>query len=101
MIKIYGIASATIYKWNDLYKKDDDTGASKAELLEMQTRIAKLESENDILKKSLNHIRKKVSIKDWQLAIKVMAPAHSVKEVCQTLHLCRSTYYQHQLTKSQ
>ncbi|MCQ0028956.1 transposase [Pediococcus pentosaceus] len=22
----YGIASATIYKWNDLYKKDNDIG---------------------------------------------------------------------------
>ncbi|KRM05480.1 hypothetical protein FC89_GL001541 [Liquorilactobacillus ghanensis DSM 18630] len=55
----YGIASATIYKWNDLYKKDDDTGASKAELLEMQARIAKLESENDILKKALTIFAKK------------------------------------------
>nr|WP_278752249.1 IS3 family transposase [Liquorilactobacillus nagelii] len=28
--------------------------------------------------------------------MKVTASAHSVKEVCQTLHLCRSTYYQYQ-----
>lgn len=55
----YGIASATIYKWNDLYKKDNDTGVSKADLLEMQARIAKLESENDILKKALTIFAKK------------------------------------------
>lgn len=55
----YGITSATIYKQNDLYKKDDDIGASKADLLKMQARIAKLESENDILKKNINYIHKK------------------------------------------
>jgi transposase len=31
----YGIVSAAIYKCNNLYKKDDNTGASKADLLEM------------------------------------------------------------------
>lgn len=54
-----GIASATIYKWNDLYKKDNDTGVSKDDLLEMQARITKLESENDILKKALTIFAKK------------------------------------------
>ncbi|EPC80859.1 transposase [Lacticaseibacillus paracasei subsp. paracasei CNCM I-4649] len=49
----YGIVSTTIYKWHDLNQKDEDNGASKADLLAMQARIAKLESENDILKKVL------------------------------------------------
>ena len=44
----YGIASAAIYKWHDLYKKDEDSGVSKAGLLAMQAKITKLESENDI-----------------------------------------------------
>ena len=39
---------------------------------------------------------KKVSVKDWQSVIKAAEPAHSVKAVCQTLRLCRSTYYQYQ-----
>ncbi|WP_057775655.1 transposase, partial [Pediococcus inopinatus] len=49
----YGIANVTIYKWINLYKEDKETGASKADILALQKRLNRLESENDILKKAL------------------------------------------------
>lgn len=54
----YGIATPTIYKWIDLYKQDD-RGTSKADIVALQKRLAKLESENDILKKALTIFAKK------------------------------------------
>lgn len=54
----YSIATPTIYKWIDLYKQDD-RGTSKADIVALQKRLAKLESENDILKKALTIFAKK------------------------------------------
>ena len=55
----YGIANVTIYKWINLYKEDKETGASKADILALQKRLNRLESENDILKKALTIFAKK------------------------------------------
>lgn len=54
----YGVAIPTIYHWIDLYKKDSK-GTSNSDVIALQKRLAKLESENDILKKALTIFAKK------------------------------------------
>ena len=49
----YGLATPTIYQWIDIYKKDQASGVSKADMLEIKKQVARLKSENDIFKKAL------------------------------------------------
>ncbi|WP_395387578.1 transposase [Pediococcus parvulus] len=55
----YGVSNVTIYKWINLYKEDKGSGISKSDVLALQKRLKQLESENDILKKSLTIFAKK------------------------------------------
>ena len=67
----YDVAPATIYKWIDLYSKSNESSVSKADFLELKRQLAKVNEERDILKKSIDHIRreKEVSAADTALTI--------------------------------
>ncbi|WP_019776592.1 transposase [Streptococcus sobrinus] len=60
LVKEYGVANQTIYKWLQLYGK---SGKSKAEnvslheLQQMRKEMAKMKEENEILKKALSEAR--------------------------------------------
>lgn len=49
----YGIATQTIYRWKKLYKKNEATGMTEAEILAMKKEMARMQEENTILKKAL------------------------------------------------
>ncbi|MBO0413594.1 transposase [Enterococcus hulanensis] len=49
----YGIATQTIYRWNKLYTKNEETGMTEAEILAMKKEMARMKEENAILKKAL------------------------------------------------
>ena len=49
----HGLAAPTIYQWIDLYEKDQESETSKADLLAIKKELARVKSENDILKKAL------------------------------------------------
>lgn len=51
--KEYGINAGTIYKWIDLYGKNEPSDLSKSELKAMKSEIAKLREQNEILKKAI------------------------------------------------
>ncbi|MFK4936796.1 transposase [Lactococcus garvieae] len=51
--KEYGVHTGTLYKWIDLYGKNESTDLSKAELKAMKSEIAKLKEKNEILKKAI------------------------------------------------
>jgi Transposase and inactivated derivatives len=49
----YGVATQTIYRWNKLYTKSEETGMTEAEILAMKKEMARMKEENAILKKAL------------------------------------------------
>ena len=53
MSKEYGVNAGTLYKWIDLYGKNEPTALSKAELKAMKSEIANLKEQNEILKKAI------------------------------------------------
>lgn len=61
LVKEYGVANQTIYKWLQLYGK---SGKSKAEnvslheLQQMRKEMAKMKEENEILKKTYRSLRR-------------------------------------------
>lgn len=61
LVKEYGVANQTIYKWLQLYGK---SGKSKAEnvslheLQQMRKEMAKMKEENEILKKPYRSLRR-------------------------------------------
>lgn len=62
LVKEYGIANQTVYKWIKLYgnpKPSDSETLSLHELQEMRKEMAKMKEENEILKKALAIFAKK------------------------------------------
>lgn len=62
LVKEYGVANQTIYKWLQLYGKygkSKDQNVSLHELQQMRREMAKMKEENGILKKALTIFAKK------------------------------------------
>lgn len=62
LVKEYGVANQTIYKWLQLYRKSGkskDQNVSLHELQQMRKEMAKMKEENEILKKALTIFVKK------------------------------------------
>lgn len=51
--KEFKVAPGTLYKWIDLYGKDDKSGISNAEVKELKRELAKLKEQNEILKEAI------------------------------------------------
>lgn len=62
----YGLTTSTIYKWIHLYSKNEQ-GTSQAELLALKKELAKVKEERDILKKSIDHIRRKRQVSKTEM----------------------------------
>ena len=59
LVKEYGVANQTIYKWLQLYGKSKDQNVSLHELQQMRKEMAKMKEKNEILKKALTFFAKK------------------------------------------
>ena len=62
LVKEYGVANQTIYKWLQLYGKSGKSKAENVSLHELQQmckEMAKMKEENEILKKALSIFAKK------------------------------------------
>ena len=59
LVKEYGVANQTIYKWLQLHGKSKDENVSLHELQQMRKEMAKMKEENEILKKALTIFAKK------------------------------------------
>lgn len=62
LVKEYGVANQTIYKWLQLYGKSGkskDQNISLHEFQQMRKEMAKMKEENEILKKALTIFAKK------------------------------------------
>ena len=58
LVKEYGVANQTIYKWLQLYGKFKDQNVSLHELQQMRKEMAKMKEENEILKKPWRSLRR-------------------------------------------
>ena len=58
LVKEYGVANETIYKWLQLYGKSKNQNVSLHELQQMRKEMAKMKEENEILKKPWSSLRR-------------------------------------------
>ncbi len=66
------------------------------DLKRMQKEMLRLKEENEILKKGYGHIREKINDTELHQFIDCQKETHSVRTMCQTLGIARSSYYQSQ-----
>jgi len=52
--KEYQIAPTTLYKWIDLYRSTPESSATEADLLALKKEMARINEENDLLKKAIS-----------------------------------------------
>lgn len=92
----YSVSTVSIYNWIKQLSPievSDNEDISTREYQAMKKRIAQLETENEILKKSYRHIRKK-TIDEIVAFIEKYKVKYTVKLICKVLKFPRSTYYE-------
>ena len=92
--KEYGMSSSTLHKWIKKYTKvqvSETETMTMAEIKKMQKKLALLEEENIILKKSNGYLLK--GIRERVELISRLSKEHSIKLLCKVLKVARSTYY--------
>ncbi|AWC28842.1 IS3 family transposase [Bacillus cytotoxicus] len=95
----YGVSEVTIYKWIKKYSPIttiDEEEMTPEDLKRMQKEMLRLKEENEIFKKGYGHIREKINDTELHQFIDCQKETHSVRTMCQTLGIARSSYYQSQ-----
>ncbi|QXM05129.1 IS3 family transposase [Crassaminicella indica] len=92
----YGVSDVTIYKWIKRFSPistSDGKTTTLNDVAELKKQIARLQEENNYLKKGYHHIRQ--SINDDQLfkVITEQSDKHSIQAMCKILEVSRSSYY--------
>lgn len=90
----YGLSPQTIYKWKKLHTPHTESGITQAEFLAFQKKLAHLEEDNSILKKSIDHIREKITVSQMIEAVKNEPELDNIKRTCQLLGISRSSFYE-------
>ncbi len=92
--KEYGMSSSTLHKWIKKYTKvqvSETETMTMAEIKKCKKKLALLEEENIILKKSNGYLLK--GIRERVELISRLSKEHSIKLLCKVLKVARSTYY--------
>lgn len=77
-----------------MISNSNEQSVSKSDFLELKRQLAKVTEERDILKKSINHIRREKEVSAADMTKTIQTLALNVRLSCQLLGLPESSYYE-------
>ncbi|MFS0616128.1 IS3 family transposase, partial [Bacillus subtilis] len=93
----YGISEVSIYAWIKKFSPielEDGSSVTPDDYAKLQKQLLRIQEENEIFKKGYGHIRSKVSDSELTEFITEHKDDYSIRTMCETLDIPKSTYYQ-------
>ena len=90
----YGIAQTTLYKWIDKSSKKGGQDYSKADFIALKKELARVQEERDLLKKSINHIRREKEMSNPEMIQMIQKEHFNISQSCRIFGLNRASFYE-------